>query len=290
MRRQVGTTWMWVVGLTAWAVAFAEILLRKWLPERSLDFLYATMVESMEKEIALDRVDFHAGSKLALWFGYVGSVLMFSGLLYPARRRVPAFKNLGSQRGWFDIHVLTGVIGPLFVSLHTAARLDTWVSAAVWAMVLTALSGAAGRYLFTQIPEWSSAASLLAKDAVGKLDELRPRHPGVRALDNWLLADHKRVEAAATMRPTRITLWLLGEWLRRLPLRLDLRQRVIGVVDAGARREAVRAAMLLGKYERHKVLLPKIEPLCRTWKVVHVPAAILLTVLGGIHIVISLLQ
>ncbi len=286
--KRISTTWMWVLGLGAFALAFAEILLRKLAPQYSGDYFWQTLVEHIDPEIALARVDFRAGCDFAMRLGYLGSALMFSGMLYPARRRIPWFKNLGAQRSWFDVHVLTGVIGPLLVALHTAAKLDTWVAFAVWAMVLVSVSGIAGRYLFTQLPEWASAAALAALEWSGRMDKLRPKHPGVRALDNWLEAYRKKVAAVEKSSPLAVLGWLAGDRLRRLVLGGDLRARVAGVVDPAARREAVRATLRLAHYERRRALLPRVEPLVSRWKWVHVPAAILLTVLGGIHIVLAL--
>ena len=56
------------------------------------------------------------------------------------------------------------------------------------------------------------------------------------------------------------------------------------------RLNVIRAALLRAHYERRRVLLPRIEPLFRRWKLIHVPAAILLALLGGAHIVLALLS
>ena len=40
--------------------------------------------------------------------------------------------------------------------------------------------------------------------------------------------------------------------------------------------------------ESHRVLLPRIEPMFREWKIIHIPFAIVLTILAGIHIYIEL--
>jgi Fe-S-cluster-containing hydrogenase component 2 len=286
--KHLSTTWMWVVGLGAFFIALAEIILRKVAPQYSVDYFWATLIDHLEPEIALSRVDFRAGCTFAMRLGYVGSTLMFSGMLYPARRRIGIFKNLGAQRSWFDVHVLTGVIGPLFVGLHTAAKLDNWVSWAVWAMCLTSVSGLMGRYLFTQLPEWASAAALEALEYSGKLDKLRMKHPGVRALDNWFEAYRQKIAAVEKSSAFTVLFWLMGDRFRRIGLHRDLAARAAGVVDLKARREAIAATEKLAHYERRRALLPRVEPLVHRWKWVHVPAAILLTVLGGLHIGLAL--
>ena len=57
---------------------------------------------------------------------------MITGMLYVWRRRFSFMRNWGSLRSWFDWHVLTGVLGPAFILLHSAAKLDNWVSLGFW--------------------------------------------------------------------------------------------------------------------------------------------------------------
>jgi hypothetical protein len=54
------------------------------------------------------------------------------------------------------------------------------------------------------------------------------------------------------------------------------------------RRRATRHALKLALLERRRVLLPRLEPLFRHWKAVHVPMAVVLTVIATIHIVLAL--
>jgi hypothetical protein len=55
-----------------------------------------------------------------------------------------------------------------------------------------------------------------------------------------------------------------------------------------ARRQAMRHAERLVLLERRRVLLRRLLPLFMRWKAIHVPMAIVLTVLATIHIVLAL--
>ncbi len=290
VRPRIWTTWMWVVGLASWLACVAEIVLRKVAPERSFDYLYQTLVDGIEPSIAVTRVDYRPGCELAVRLGTIGTIIMFSGMLYPARRRIARLRNLGSQRAWFDMHVLTGVIGPLFIVLHTVAKLDNWVSLAFWSMVGTVLSGLVGRYLTTQLPERASSAALDALEVDRKLAALRARHATVRAADDWFAAYQRRVGEVAKRPLVAILGWLVADDFARATRHRALGEALGGVPDPRARREAARCASRLALYERRRVLLPRLEPLFRRWKLVHVPMAIALTVIGGVHIAISLLR
>ena len=69
-----------------------------------------------------------------------------------------------------------------------------------------------------------------------------------------------------------------------------LRYRLSGIKDAKARTKVTFVATELALFERRRVLYPKIEPMFREWKIVHIPFAIALTILSGIHIVIELMH
>jgi hypothetical protein len=89
-------------------------------------------------------------TQLAQWMAYMSAAtLMFSSMFYSGRESgFRALSGSGSQRSWFDWHVWSGSVGPMLVMLHTAGKLDNWVSLAVWSMVAAVLSGLVGRYIY----------------------------------------------------------------------------------------------------------------------------------------------
>lgn len=85
-------------------------------------------------------------------FGVVGSAMMVLMLLYSVRKRTRLFGELGHVSYWLQIHIFFGIIGPLFIVLHTSFRLNGLVAVSFWAMIAVALSGILGRYLYLQLP------------------------------------------------------------------------------------------------------------------------------------------
>jgi len=84
--------------------------------------------------------------------GIVGTTLMALLLLYPARKRVRAFRNLGPIRYWFRVHMLFGVIGPILVLFHCNFRLGSFNSETVlFATLVVSISGFFGRYFYARI-------------------------------------------------------------------------------------------------------------------------------------------
>jgi Fe-S-cluster-containing hydrogenase component 2 len=300
-RTQLMVGLWWVVGLLAVTAFAAEIGLRKLIPEWSLSYFLAVHVDGIDPELALARTDYRPGCALAVNLGYAGTALLISSMTYVWRRRFGFMRNWGSLRSWFDWHVLAGVIGPLFILMHTAVKLDNWVSMAFWSMVLTVLSGLLGRYLTTQIEENASVAALRTLEVSRALDELRRLHVGVRAADDWFEAHRTRVQkferGFKNGTPTfigalRACLWVLGDDLRRgsriRGLKRALKLSVTGHRACTVRRKVARHAVKLALLERRRVLLPRLEPLFRQWKAVHVPMAMCLSVIATIHIVLAL--
>jgi len=197
---------------------------------------------------------------------------------------------------------MTGVVGPGFVLLHSAGRLDNWVSLGFWSMILTVASGLVGRYLSTEIPERASTAAMEILEEDRQLLVLRAQHDGVRVVDGWLEAYRRRLTGWERLARRRgevspwgsmRTLWWvlrddLGGWSRRAGLARSLRRAVAGQGAPAIRDAALRAARRLAVLERRRTLLPLLSPLFSHWKAVHIPMAVALTLIGGLHILMAL--
>lgn len=84
--------------------------------------------------------------------GILGSAMMIFLLAYSLRKRNLVFGKLGNVARWLDFHIFLGIMGPMFVVLHTSFKLNGIVAISFWSMVAVALSGVLGRYLYLQIP------------------------------------------------------------------------------------------------------------------------------------------
>jgi Fe-S-cluster-containing hydrogenase component 2 len=309
-RGQLSINFWWFVGIVSLLAVSAEIALRKLRPARSLAYFLFTKVEGFDPELALERVDFRPGCEFAVDLGYIGTALMITGLAYVWRRRMPFMRNVGSLRAWFDWHVLSGVIGPMFILLHSVGRLDNWVSIAFWSMIATVLSGLLGRYLTTQLPQAANSATVETLEVDRQMGKLRIEHPGVRVADGWFEDYRKRLAAFGlrldgpkrTPRAKEVPhtvgggvlaiFWLIKDDFARggrsRRLSRSLRAAVQGPGARRIRRRAHKLAMRLERLERRRVLLPRLEPLFLRWKAIHVPMAIALTIVASVHIFLAL--
>ncbi len=289
----------WLVGLLAFILAFGEAMLRIYAPETSYRF---TQLKAMPDyadaptEHIVEAVTFRAGDQLSTYCGLVGTLLMLIAAIYPIFRRIRAFRWLASNTMWFDFHLMAGIVGPMFIMLHSRLKLDTWVSAAFWSMAIVVVSGFLGRYLYTMVPELSSGTELEELDHERAFQRYRPTMPVAMAeLDRELAA--ARADAHRIAQSPGVIgalFWLRRQDLLRIPftsqdLKLFLRRhrlRKLGMDRKTAKEMSLRAGRMI-VISRRQVVGPKAQLLLHSWKKVHVPFTVFLTAFAVAHIWIS---
>lgn len=115
-----------------------------------------------------------AGGPVGLWLGIGGAVLMGGILVYRLRKLLIRFRWLGSMTWWLRFHLLCGIMGPILIVLHAGLAVPHgFISVAFWCMVLVALSGVFGRFVFGHIPKGAQGRELELQAAQSALADLR---------------------------------------------------------------------------------------------------------------------
>jgi Fe-S-cluster-containing hydrogenase component 2 len=285
-RGRIAPVLFWGLALAAWFLALAEIFLRMYRPTSSLQYVMLRE-QGLEPVIAELKVGFRAGTDLAVNCGYVGTGLMVIAIFYTPLRRLKAFRRVASNTMWFDFHMMAGTMGPLFIVLHSALKLDNWVSGAFWSMIIVVASGVIGRYLYTQVPDLLNGRELEELDHQRAITKQRGLYPqAIAVVENML--GNQRTRAQRVAERSRLVgafMWILLEDLRR-PGRWLYRRRVFraaGVPRKVAKDLAYRTGRLM-LVERRRVLVPRAQLLLHTWKKVHVPFSIIMAAIAGAHI------
>ena len=286
----------WLVGLLGFLIMCGEVALLHYTPQMSFRFSQLKHLEKYADSTTaniLESLDikFHAGDQLSTWAGAIGTALMIIAAIYPIFRRIKAFRFIASNTMWFDFHLMAGTVGPMYIALHSALRLDTWVSAAFWTMVIVVVSGFLGRYLYTQVPEMSSGVELEQLDHERAFQAARGRLPVPMAEIDRELAQAGESAQRVSMSPSvvRALWWLfsqdIGRGFRTLARRGRLKQ--LGVSERRMRNDLARRAARMIVITRRQVVAPKAQLLLHSWKKVHVPFTVMLTAIGAAHIYIS---
>ena len=229
-----------------------------------------------------------AGGSIGHRLGVAGASMMVLMLLYSVRKRVGALRRLGPLNRWLDAHIYLGVFGPLLVVLHSSFKVQGLVALSFWSMVVVALSGVLGRYLYLQIPRTRAGEERALVELEAEDRELSERLRARFHLDETQLA---RLDALVGV-PGRTG--LLGGFARLvaddLRLRSGLRRfaRSCRTVPRPVAREFERVVRTKALVRRRILLWDRVHELFHYWHVLHKPFALVMYVFLIVHVAVAL--
>jgi hypothetical protein len=227
-----------------------------------------------------------AGSR-GLAFGIIGTTMMLALLLYSVRKRARVLASSGPVRSWLQAHILLGILGPLFITLHTSFKVQGLVALSYWAMIAVALSGVFGRYLYQQIPRNVLGRALSST-------ELRERELTLdRVLRDDFGLDDEELGRVAAMAgdpgrrrgPWSALMFSVGNDLGR-------RRRIEAFLRARRTSESARANLRKPLNEkvalrRRLALYDQLNLAFHYWHVIHKPFAVVMYIVLAVHIAVS---
>lgn len=223
-------------------------------------------------------------------FGLVGTVLILVPFAYMARKRVTGLKAAGALKGWLEVHVFCGIVGPMLVTFHTSFKFNGIVSAAYWSMVTVMLSGFVGRFLFVRIPRSIRGNELTRAELDLRAAELQDeivRSVGDESLMNKIVAFEgqiaQRVEARLSFFDLLFGEITLGRALRAFDHALER-----SGVSKALREEITRLAAERSMVLRRAAYLQRTTKLFELWHVFHLPLVYLLLAIAAAHIALML--
>ncbi len=84
--------------------------------------------------------------------GIAGFVLMVMTATLYSIRKLATEARWGGMERWLRFHMVTGIVGPYMVLLHTAMRFRGLAGLAMLLTVVVVISGVVGRYIYTSVP------------------------------------------------------------------------------------------------------------------------------------------
>jgi hypothetical protein len=115
--------------------------------------LYALLVAITVGAWWVSRLGYYkAGDNIGYWLGVAGGVMMLLLFTYPLRKYVRFTHRWGKVKWWFLVHMVLGIGGPVLILLHSTFHLRSVnATVAFLSMVVVALSGVVGRFLYIRI-------------------------------------------------------------------------------------------------------------------------------------------
>jgi hypothetical protein len=223
---------------------------------------------------------------------------MLALLVYPVRKRVPSLAFLGSNKAWFQIHMVLGVAGPLCILYHCCYRMGaTNSNVALVSMLIVAGSGLVGRYLYGRIHHGLYGRKATLEDLRGDADRLK----GEGAATARLLPEfatrldkaEKRIADGIPLVPnalSAIVLFRVGRFGMRRYVHRTLRGAAARSLTIAEHRRSF--AVAADRYSDARLTAARrvaefhsCEQLFGLWHVLHLPLFGMLFVAGIVHVV-----
>jgi hypothetical protein len=230
------------------------------------------------------------GGSAGLLYGIVGSALMMLMLLYSLRKRIFLLRSLGRLRLWLDFHIYCGIFGPLLVILHSSLKVRGLVALSFWSMVVAALSGIVGRYLYIQFPRKQSGDELSLTEVEELSKSLTQLLKSRFQLPEDVLERLDRIAVAWPRAEAGLAVTLLLLPVGGLILRWKLRRfaktlRSLPRPILNDLSQTLRQRALL---ERRIYLWSQLHRLFHYWHVFHKPFSVVMYVFMLLHIAVAL--
>jgi hypothetical protein len=245
---------------------------------------------------------FTAGSSAGYWLGVAGGVAMLLLFLYPMRKHWRFAARWGRARGWFALHMVLGIAGPLLIVLHSTLHFGSLNATVAFAsMTLVAASGIVGRYLYSRIHHglYGQRATLAEFRAEAGLDsaKVHSKLALAPAVEERLERFARRVEKIGRdglKRPGRFFLLGFAVWFERRACNSEiarlLRKRALaeGWSEAALARHVRSRTGIVAQYLRAAQRLAQFtvfERLFSWWHVLHVPLVYMLVLSAIAHVI-----
>jgi len=236
---------------------------------------------------------FRPAGTWGLLFGVIGAVMMTMMLAYTVRKRSKFLRRVGELPTWLNLHIYLGIAGPLFIILHTSFKVQGLVAVSFWSMILVALSGYFGRYLYIQIPRNIQGNELSLQELEGLRNNFTQLLRDTYNLDPGAL---ERLDALAKVSiPEEAGLinafvLTIGNDIRWFAMSRSLSREFSLIIDLPKKqlRHLIALARERSLLQRRIALMSRAQRLFHYWHVIHKPFASVMYVVMAIHITVAI--
>lgn len=232
--------------------------------------------------------------------GILGGSAMLLLMIYPARKRIPGLRAIGSTKLWFQVHMALGIVGPVLILFHANFRLGaTNSNVALFCMLVVAGSGLFGRYFYAHIHHGlhgRKATLAELQDYAERLRHVSTEVAFLPELVNRIGLEEQSIvrRCASTFLLARPIAGAYTAFMARRRLRSYVRrelriERGNGPASPG---QAERLNGIASSYidsrltaTRRVVEFSAFEQLFSLWHALHMPLFLMLLVAGTVHVV-----
>ena len=227
-------------------------------------------------------------STWGIWYGTLATVLLVAALAYGLRRRTLAVRRVGPSRVYLLIHLYGGALFLVLALMHSGFSTPqgplTWI---LWVLSLWVVGTG---ILGVALQKWSAAAlaQLTTEVQLGRVGdlggELRDRADQVARDAGGLIQDFYASELAPVMGAPAFRWRSLAGFVDDRSQRFAYMASVVADNRRDDLDELRRLVRANGELDVHFA----VQSVLRNWLWLHVPTAIMLTALLGLHIAVTL--
>ena len=173
-------------------------------------FCLATLSILVLAWLERDEFWYSAENGFGYTFGIIGSTMMVLLLLYPARKYWKPMRNVFRVHHWFRLHMIFGVLGPVFILLHSNFNLGSLNSSiALFSMLLVESSGLVGRYVYQKQHRGLYGEQINFSDLDGDYQLAKSDFASLTFLTDEVQQLLDQIESKLTQRsvPLRVSYW-----------------------------------------------------------------------------------
>ncbi len=234
------------------------------------------------------------GGLIGHGLGILGTGMMLLMLIYSIRKRIAFFSNWGNIKDWLNVHIYLGIMGPLFILLHTSFKFGGVVAVSFWSMAAVALSGFVGRYLYIKIPQEikDRKEKVSAHSDFIENQNLKWQHDldDVEAKYGQIEPDPRSEKMNASNNMGLFFLQIIQKdianffYLRRLSQNYSTKHHLARKEFKQIRKALIKRTQLADQIK----FLKQLEHLFHYWHVIHRPFAYIMLTILFIHVSIAL--
>jgi hypothetical protein len=218
--------------------------------------------------------------------GILGFILMLmTETLYSIRKRSRRAR-WGRTSSWLNFHIVTGIVGPYMVLLHTSWKFNGLAGLTLFLTLLVVLSGFVGRYIYTAIPRSIEGFEF---DENWLQDTLSKQQ---LELDRWITAYPKAANTFfrrlgwQNLTPdqtlTKVARKFRGGWWIRL--QWEWAMRGLNPLERSPIRQLYDLLLYQERLRRQMRKLTIARRLFSLWHTIHIPLGLALFTAAFIHI------
>jgi hypothetical protein len=226
---------------------------------------------------------------IGLSLGVAGLALMLVPYVYALRKRSRLLARAGRMDRWLDVHIFSGLVGPVAITLHTSMKFNGIVAVAYWSMITVTVSGIVGRYLYGRIPRTIRGVEMTYEEILARAAALK-NELATTGLAPALIGRLEQIEKASLPHAGAASIRgylaepLIYWWrLRGLGREMQAAGAPPALVSEALRLASDRASLL-----RRLASLAKTKQLFAAWHVFHLPLAIVVLAVVAVHVAVAL--